>query len=119
VKQNPCVTTGGSTPSCCLATDSAPRQTGCGTSGGTSRFPSRISVRAPARRRRFARQRDTEVIELNAQAFDELHCVKEIAIIPGATHLFPEPGAMEEVTRLARDWFVQYVTTVRVSGTIW
>jgi pimeloyl-ACP methyl ester carboxylesterase len=48
---------------------------------------------------------DTEVIALNRQAFAELHCARELAIVPGATHLFEEPGALEEVARLASVWF--------------
>jgi putative phosphoribosyl transferase len=48
---------------------------------------------------------DAEVISLNRQAFAELHCARELAIVPGATHLFEEPGALEEVARLASVWF--------------
>ena len=53
--------------------------------------------------------RDLEVIELNRQALSMLRCPKELVIIPGATHLFPEPGALEEVARLAQNWFLQYL----------
>jgi len=53
---------------------------------------------------------DTEVIELNRVAFAELRCVKRISIIPGATHLFEEPGALERVADLARDWFERHLT---------
>ena len=48
---------------------------------------------------------DPIVIELNQQAFAELNAEKELVIIPGATHLFEEPGALEEVARLATQWF--------------
>ena len=48
---------------------------------------------------------DPIVIELNQQAFAELNAEKELVIIPGATHLFEEPGALEEVARLAAQWF--------------
>jgi len=48
---------------------------------------------------------DTGVIELNQEACDRLTCKKELKIVPGATHLFEEPGTLEEVARLARDWF--------------
>jgi putative phosphoribosyl transferase len=34
-------------------------------------------------------------------------CVRELAIVPGASHLFEEPGALDEVARLARDWFLR------------
>jgi dienelactone hydrolase len=53
--------------------------------------------------------RDELVIELNRAAFDQLRCEKWLEIVPGATHLFEEPGTLEEVARLARDWFVQYL----------
>ncbi len=52
---------------------------------------------------------DDVVIELNEEALDQLRCPKDLVVIPGATHLFPEPGALEEVCRLARDWFVRYL----------
>ena len=48
---------------------------------------------------------DAEVIKLNEWAFAELRCPKETVIIPKATHLFEEPGALEEVARLAAKWF--------------
>jgi putative phosphoribosyl transferase len=53
---------------------------------------------------------DDVVIELNEQALRRLRCRKELVIIPGATHLFEEPGALEEVSRLAKEWFVRYLT---------
>ena len=49
--------------------------------------------------------RDTPVIAFNRAAHHDLSCVKELRIVPGATHLFEEPGALEEVTRLARGWY--------------
>lgn len=49
--------------------------------------------------------RDEVVIKLNQEAFAELRCEKELKIVPGATHLFEEPGALEEVARLAAEWF--------------
>ncbi len=51
--------------------------------------------------------RDEEVLDLNRQALARLRCPKELVIIPGATHLFPEPGALEEVARLACRWFTE------------
>jgi dienelactone hydrolase len=48
---------------------------------------------------------DHAVIDLNRQAFAALHCPKALAIVSGATHLFEEPGTLEEVARLASDWF--------------
>ena len=52
---------------------------------------------------------DYGVIELNEKAFAELSCVKELAIVPGATHLFEERGALDEVARLAAGWFSRYL----------
>jgi len=54
---------------------------------------------------------DPEVLELNRQALVELRCVKELAIVRGATHLFEEPGTLEEVMVLAGDWFVRHLGT--------
>lgn len=48
---------------------------------------------------------DTRVIELNEQALARLTCPKQLVIVPGGTHLFEEPGALEEVERLAGEWF--------------
>nr|BFD66046.1 hypothetical protein HAGR004_10680 [Bdellovibrio sp. HAGR004] len=50
---------------------------------------------------------DTYVIELNQIAYDKLMCKKEMKIIPGATHLFEEPGTLEKVAILASDWFTK------------
>jgi putative phosphoribosyl transferase len=59
---------------------------------------------------------DDVVIELNEQALSGLRCPKDLVIVPGATHLFEEPGALEEVARLASDWFVRYLAP---GGTSW
>ena len=48
---------------------------------------------------------DEAVIELNRHAAGLLHCEHDLVIVPGATHLFEEPGALEAVARLAHDWF--------------
>lgn len=53
---------------------------------------------------------DDVVIELNELALRLLRCPKEIVIVPGATHLFEEPGTLEKVADLAKDWFVKYLT---------
>jgi len=53
---------------------------------------------------------DGQVIEMNRRAFLQLHSVKEMKIVPGASHLFEEPGTLEEVARLAAEWFRQYLT---------
>jgi len=52
---------------------------------------------------------DEPVVQLNRQAFAVLECEKKLEIIPGATHLFPEPGALGEVARLARQWFIAHL----------
>jgi putative phosphoribosyl transferase len=52
---------------------------------------------------------DDPVIELNKIALRRLRCPKEMIIVPGATHLFEEPGTLEEVARLARGWFQRYL----------
>jgi putative phosphoribosyl transferase len=51
---------------------------------------------------------DRVVIELNEQAYHQLRSEKELKIVPGATHLFEEPGALEHVARLASDWFLKH-----------
>lgn len=57
---------------------------------------------------------DTAVIELNETARDALvHCECGLAIVPGATHLFEEPGTLEEVARLAREWFSTHLAAVK------
>jgi len=52
---------------------------------------------------------DAQVIELNRRASRRLHAPKELVIVPGATHLFEEPGTLEEVARLATTWFARYL----------
>lgn len=51
---------------------------------------------------------DEPVIEMNRDALAQLRCEKKLEIVPGATHLFEEPGTLEEVARLARDWFAEH-----------
>jgi putative phosphoribosyl transferase len=53
---------------------------------------------------------DDIVIELNEQARDQMHCEVKLEIVPGATHLFEEPGALEKVAKLASDWFSLHLT---------
>jgi putative phosphoribosyl transferase len=66
---------------------------------------------------------DKLVIALNQQALQKLHSeAKQLVVVPGATHLFEEPGALEQVAGAAADWFVRYLTqpgidTVFDSGT--
>ena len=53
---------------------------------------------------------DESVIEMNQNAMKEMLCIKKLEIVPGATHLFEEPGTLDEVARLAKDWFTQYLS---------
>jgi putative phosphoribosyl transferase len=55
---------------------------------------------------------DGVVVDLNREAFDLLRATKTLEIVPGATHLFAEPGALEQVARLAGDWFVRHLAGV-------
>jgi dienelactone hydrolase len=56
---------------------------------------------------------DDIVIELNEQARDRMRCEVKLEIIPGATHLFEEPGTLERVAKLASDWFVKNIGDAR------
>ena len=55
---------------------------------------------------------DYQVIEMNEAAFARMRCEKELKIVPGATHLFEEPGTLEDVARLAADWFGRHLHSV-------
>jgi dienelactone hydrolase len=59
---------------------------------------------------------DEQVIELNKKASNELRCPKKLQIVPGATHLFEEPGTLESVASLASDWFVHYLSAADREG---
>jgi putative phosphoribosyl transferase len=52
---------------------------------------------------------DTEVLALNRQAFEHLECEKRLEVVPGATHLFEEPGTLERVADLAGAWFAAHL----------
>lgn len=54
-------------------------------------------------------ERDPLVIKLNEEALAQLTAIKQLLIVPQATHLFEEPGTLEEVARLAGDWFYRYL----------
>ncbi|MFK4224678.1 phosphoribosyltransferase family protein [Streptomyces sp. NPDC019890] len=53
--------------------------------------------------------RDTRVLDLNRQAMQELRCECRLEVVPRATHLFEEPGALDRVAELARDWFTMHL----------
>jgi putative phosphoribosyl transferase len=52
---------------------------------------------------------DTQVVELNQIALAQLKCEKQLSIVRRATHLFEEPGALDEVARLAAQWFLKWL----------
>ena len=52
---------------------------------------------------------DTKVLEWNENSFRALRCPRRLEIVPNATHLFEEPGCLEDVARLSKDWFCKYL----------
>ena len=56
---------------------------------------------------------DQQVLALNRQAQARLTCVNRLVVVPGASHLFEEPGTLEQVAGLARDWFVEHLAPAR------
>jgi pimeloyl-ACP methyl ester carboxylesterase len=54
-------------------------------------------------------ERDPAVLELNRQALQKLAGQAQLVVIPGASHLFEEPGTLERVAQLARDWFTEHL----------
>ncbi len=54
--------------------------------------------------------RDEVVLRLNEEAQREMRCENRLSVVPDATHLFEEPGALDQVAKLARDWFSHYLT---------
>jgi dienelactone hydrolase len=60
--------------------------------------------------------KDVPVIGMNEEALGMLRAEKRLEIVPGATHLFEEPGALEEVSRLAAEWFGRYLGPDRAPG---
>ncbi|MGI9253015.1 MAG: dienelactone hydrolase family protein [Thermomicrobiales bacterium] len=69
------------------------------------------AVRAPTLM--IVGSRDEQVIDLNRQAMAAMTCPVHLAIVPGATHLFEEPGTMSQVIGLARDWFLTHLGASR------
>jgi predicted phosphoribosyltransferase len=58
---------------------------------------------------------DGPVITFNEKAYARLRCEKALKIVPGATHLFEEPGTLDQVVRLARDWFERHLQAAQIS----
>jgi len=52
------------------------------------------------------------VLELNQRARTQMRCITDLVTIPGATHLFEEPGALDRVAALAAGWFIRYMPAV-------
>ncbi len=59
---------------------------------------------------------DHPVLEWNREAFGRLRAPKELVVIPGATHLFEEPGALDEVARRAAEWFRRFLPAAPAAG---
>ncbi len=60
--------------------------------------------------------KDRDVIELNEEAMARMHCEARLEIVPGATHLFEEPGTLEQVAQLAAEWFTAHLKRRSLSG---
>src|SRR5579885_2886744 len=59
---------------------------------------------------------DDVVLELNREAYAQMSCEKRLSIVPGATHLFEEPGTLDEVVTLACEWFTKYLGAALQGG---
>ena len=77
--------------------------------GGRPDLAGKALSRVSAATRLIVGGRDDVVIELNERAYHALRCTKDLVVVPGATHLFEEPGALERVCELAGDWFAKYL----------
>jgi putative phosphoribosyl transferase len=77
--------------------------------GGRPDLALDVLERVTAPTRLIVGGRDELVLELNRQAYARLQSESELVVIPEATHLFEEPGALEEVARLAAEWFARYL----------
>jgi len=58
---------------------------------------------------------DDVVIDMNREAMAKMKCEVKLELVPGATHLFEEPGALESVAKLASEWFMRYLSALRVA----
>lgn len=59
---------------------------------------------------------DTLVLDLNRDSYNLLHCEKKLEIVPGATHLFEEPGTLEQVSRYANHWFASHINFIKTKN---
>ena len=78
--------------------------------GGRPDFAGRALGRVQAPTLLIVGSHDRVVLDLNRAAQRRLHCENRLAVVPGATHLFEEPGTLEQVARLAAAWFINYLT---------
>jgi len=86
--------------------------------GGRPDLADRVLPRVRAPTLLIVGKRDTVVIELNRAALARLRCEKDLVGIPGATHLFEEPGALDAVARVARTWFEHHLVPAGEPETI-
>ncbi len=77
--------------------------------GGRPDLAGKVLARVKAPTLLVVGANDREVITLNEEAFAQMRGPKELRLVPGATHLFEEPGTLEEVARLAGEWFGRYL----------
>jgi pimeloyl-ACP methyl ester carboxylesterase len=77
--------------------------------GGRPDLAGRSLLRVKAHTLLIVGANDRPVIALNREAFSDLRCEKKFVLVPRATHLFEEPGTLDEVARLARDWFITHL----------
>lgn len=77
--------------------------------GGRSDLAADALVRVQAPTLQIVGSEDLQVLQLNRQAGAQMQCEQRLSVIPGATHLFEEPGALEQVARLAGDWFTEHL----------
>jgi predicted phosphoribosyltransferase/predicted alpha/beta-hydrolase family hydrolase len=63
-------------------------------------------------------ERDAIVLELNRKAYDALSGIRELSVVPGATHLFEEPGALEDAARRAADWFCDHLSSPKIVASL-
>jgi len=77
-------------------------------------LPRLADVRAPTLL--IVGSHDQDVLELNRRAAAHMHCETALEIVPGATHLFEEPGALEQVADLAAGWFVRFLVPDAATG---
>jgi putative phosphoribosyl transferase len=97
-----------------LAAAQTPQSVGAIVSrGGRPDLARAVLPRVIAPTRLIVGANDEAVLELNREAFDLLGGLRQLDVVPGASHLFPEPGALEEAARLAEEWFLRYLGVPR------